>query len=362
MASGQGQPQQYQTQGYGAPQQRFQPQGYGQQPQGASVSSGGIPQQYQTQGFGPQAPGSPPTVSGQMMQPQNGAGGYNPQPMSGYVPGSTNYPGVPQNWQMTMGSPNSLQNTDAIAASMPGAPPWLQKQMGDYYTQPMYAEPNQWGRWSSAQNMQGGGPPSPFGQYAQQQAQYPQPQFPAPAPPAGAAPPTAPPPGSTSAPPPGPAAPPAAPQTFAQLRQQAGGLTNANLSGLSNNDLFSLIAYGPNQQITDQARAQAQQQQGGNYDSWLNSFSGAQQRGLSGNDNLSALYGRLLGGGTGPVNTAAQPVNPYATAAPPPVPVVPGVSRIPQPARPPIVAPPPVTLPNPYARGPSGPANPYAVR
>jgi hypothetical protein len=112
-------------------------------------------------------------------------GGYNPQPMPGYT-GQSNYTGVPQGWDMTLGSAPSNGNWNPAnyqqgVASMPGTTPdWLKNAMGNLYAQPMVTDPTQYGRWNWAQNLQGGGPPSPFGQYAQQTAQYPALQYPQP--------------------------------------------------------------------------------------------------------------------------------------------------------------------------------------
>ncbi len=126
----------------------------------------------------------------------SGAGGWNPQIMpgqggnnggsfeNGATGGLQNLGGTPfwqpwEGWNMKLGtSPTAAGNDAQAQASIPGSTPGLYSQMAKFFNQPMYTNPNQYGRYNWATNMQGGGVPSPFGQYAQQSAQYNPLQFP----------------------------------------------------------------------------------------------------------------------------------------------------------------------------------------
>ncbi len=147
-----------------------------------------------------------------------GQGGYNPQIMpgqggnnggsfdNGAGGGLQNLGGTPfwqpwEGWNMKAGKyPTNEGNTAQGAAKMPGATDGLINQMGDFMNLPLYTNPNQYGRYNWGTNMQGGGVPSPFGQYAQQFAQYKPLQFPQP--PQG---------GGGPGPGPGPSGPPSGP-------------------------------------------------------------------------------------------------------------------------------------------------------
>ncbi len=192
--------------------------GYGQyQPQGQSQGFGG----YQSQsGYGQSQSGYGQSQSGYGA----GAGGYNPQLMPG-MGNDTQFQGGTPFWQPWPGwnektgtSPTAQGNMDQGAAQAPGAPAWLQHQLGDYRNLPMYTNPNQYGRFNWGTNMQGGGIPSPFGQYAQQFAQYNPLQFPPPPGPGGSG---GPPPPPGGQPPPPPGQPPSGPMDERRMVQAA---------------------------------------------------------------------------------------------------------------------------------------------
>jgi hypothetical protein len=180
--------------GWGAPQNPWQggPMNYAGGPQGGGSPQGG--------GYNP---GSySPRINQGGAYP--GAHGYNPQPMGNY-PMSGGVPG----WAMSLGSPTKPYMEAAKGRYLDSAPDWLKLQLGQYEDQPFATDPAQYGRWNWGTNLQGGGTPSPFGQYAQQNATYPPVNFPPPPPPPGGNPPPGggpppPPPGGNPPPPPPP--------------------------------------------------------------------------------------------------------------------------------------------------------------
>ncbi len=125
-----------------------------------------------------------------MGQPSGGGGGYNPQMMpgqggdnggsieNGATGGMNNVGGTPfwqpwEGWNMKLGTDPTAAGNDAQAqASVPGSTPGLYSQMAKFFNQPMYTNPNQYGRYNWGLNLGGQGPSSPFGQYAQQQSRY----------------------------------------------------------------------------------------------------------------------------------------------------------------------------------------------
>jgi hypothetical protein len=138
-----------------------------------------------------------------------------------------------------------------------GAPDWLKLQMGQYMDFPNIADPNTRGRWNWGTNMQGGGIPSPFGQYAQQYGQTPPLQFPPPPPPAGGPPPGGPPPN----PPPPPGNPPPPP----------GGGGTPDYSKLSEGQQFMLSKFLGQQNPLTQSLIS---QYGNNYGQMVNKWQG----------------------------------------------------------------------------------------
>jgi hypothetical protein len=188
-----------------------------------------------------------------------GAGGYNPQPMQGAGnPFWSPYP----DWNMRAGSGiNPQANTQTAIDNTPGAPAWLQHQLGNYLNLPMYQPPNTYGRWNWGTNLQGQGIPSQMGQYAQQHATYPPPQFPPP--PQMQPPPTGGPPPTTQPPPTTPPPPVVQPPT-------------ANLGNASDSDLYQLYAYGnvPGRGAATQQLVNRFGNDTGALNNWINSFGG----------------------------------------------------------------------------------------
>jgi hypothetical protein len=96
--------------------------------------------------------------SGGYSNPSSGGGGYAD-------PGSwRNNAGLgqlPPSWTLQTGGPDPSQNNQTAAANTPGAPSWLQSQLGQFLNQTYNTNPQNYGRWNWAgpepQGVQGPG-------------------------------------------------------------------------------------------------------------------------------------------------------------------------------------------------------------
>lgn len=61
---------------------------------------------------------------------------------------------IDQRWNLQTGGADPNANMQAAAGATPGAPPWLQQQLGQFYNQPFATDPSIYGRWNWAGSQQ----------------------------------------------------------------------------------------------------------------------------------------------------------------------------------------------------------------